>query len=59
MQLWLLAVVVLVLSVAGTPAFGSELDELKSEVRRILQRIEQLEQRQRQEIGRASCRERV
>ncbi len=49
MQLWLLAVVVLVLSVAGTPAFGSELDELKSEVRRILQRIEQLEQRQRQE----------
>lgn len=49
MQHWVLAVVVLVLAVVGTPAFGSELDELKSEVRRILQRIEQLEERQRQQ----------
>ena len=48
MQVWVLAVVLLSMVIVP-PVYGGELEDLKSEVRRILQRIEQLEQRQRQQ----------
>jgi len=47
MQVRLLALLLLVAAITSPPAYGSELDDLKSEVRRLLQRIEQLEERQR------------
>lgn len=48
MQVRVLAAVLLSMVVVP-PVYGGELEDLKSEVRRILQRIEQLEERQRQQ----------
>lgn len=44
----------LAMTVAAVPAFGSELEELKAEMRRLQQRIEQLEERQKREADRQS-----
>ncbi|CAH2030040.1 DcaP family trimeric outer membrane transporter [Trichlorobacter ammonificans] len=41
----------LAMTVAAVPAFGSELEELKAEMRRLQQRIEQLEERQKREAA--------
>lgn len=49
MQTRMVAALLTIMTAMGSPAFGSELDELKSEVRRLMQRIEQLEERQKKE----------